>query len=103
MNAERRLFAVGNGIHDFASTIHTVASGKISWIAGAHGLRINSDAAMLQFEIGNLLQKIYLPFLAQSFYHHAHIQLKFGSRHRQETAASLWVFLTWLGANALQT
>src|SRR5205085_9788848 len=38
MNAERRLFAVGDGIYDFAATIHTVASGKISWIAGAHGL-----------------------------------------------------------------
>ena len=78
MYAEGRLLAVGHSIHDFAASVDAIASRKIMGIFRLHGLRINNNAAILQFKLRDLLKEFQLALLAQRLDHHFYIQAKFG-------------------------
>src|SRR5947209_1295866 len=93
---------MSNSVDHFSSAIDAIAACKISRVGGAHGLGIDGDAAVTEFQTGNLAQEIYISLLPQSFDYHTHIQLKFGPSRRLEAAASAWVLCARTGAHALQ-
>src|SRR5947208_16367999 len=82
MNTQRCFLAMSNSVDHFSSAIDAIATCKISRVGGAHGLGIDDDAAVTEFQIGNPAQELYNSLLPQCFDHHTHIQLKFGPRRR---------------------
>src|SRR5436309_1484301 len=102
MDAEGRFLAVGHSIYYFAASVDAIASRKIVGIFSLHGLYINSDAAILQFKIGDLLKEFQPALLAQRLDHHSYFQTEFCARHWNKAAAPFRVFRTALGAHAFQ-
>src|SRR5258708_6622031 len=98
VDSRRGFLSVSNGIYDFAAAVHAVSAGKIARIAGTHGLGINHDASVLQFEIRNLRIEFKLAFLAKRLDYHSDIQIEFASRRWDIGNASSGVF--WAGRSA---
>src|SRR5205807_1083113 len=102
VNSGGCLLTVGDRVDHLATAIHAVSASEIMRIAGSHGLRVNNNATILQFEVGDLLQNFSLSLLAERFDHHLHIQSKLRSCHGDKAASAMLVLWTLLGAHALQ-
>jgi len=57
MDAQGSLLAVRDCIHNLSAPVHAIAAGKVTRVLCTHGLWLDHNATIMQFQIGNLFQE----------------------------------------------
>src|SRR5260370_1732450 len=103
MDAQGSLLAVRDRIHNLAASVHAIAAGKVTRVLCTHGLRLNHNTTVMQFQIGNLFQETESALLPEGLDDHAYLESEFTAGRREIAVASLGILGRALRANTFQS
>src|SRR5260370_21000793 len=83
MDAQGCLLAVRDRIHNLAASVHAIAAGKVTRVLCTHGLWLDHNPTVMQFQIGDLLQETESALFPEGLDYHSYLEPELTAPRRE--------------------